>query len=50
MLRRAECAKNMEQRSNYAAAKDVRVKLRKEECVEDMEQRSNDAATRDVQT
>ena len=41
MLRRAECAKNMEQRSNDAAAKDVLIKFKTEECASNMEQRSN---------
>ena len=39
----------MEQRSNYAAIKDVQIKLSKEEYALDMGQRSNDAAVKDVQ-
>ena len=39
----------MGQRSNYAAVKDVQIKLRKEECALGMEQRSNDAAVKDAQ-
>ena len=36
-------------RSNYAAAKDARIKLSEEECVLGMGRRSNDAAKKDVQ-
>jgi len=41
-----ECVIGMGQRSNYAAVKDVQIKLRKEECASSMEQRSNDAAVK----
>ena len=40
----------MEQRSNYAAKKDAKIRLRKEECVLSMGQRWNDAAKKDVRT
>ena len=39
----------MEQRSNFAAAKDAQIMLRKEEFVSSMEQRRNDAAVRGAQ-
>ena len=38
----------MERRSNYAAVKDVQIKLTKEECVLGMVQRSKDAAAKDA--
>ncbi len=40
----------MEQRSNYAALKDVLIKLLKEEYASSMEQRGNYAALKDVRT
>jgi hypothetical protein len=49
-FRKEDCAKGMEQRSNYAAVKDVRTKLRKEECASSMEQRSSNAAVKDART
>jgi hypothetical protein len=36
MLRKEECASDMGQRSNYAAAKDAQIKLKEEECAGDM--------------
>jgi hypothetical protein len=48
LLKREECALNMEQRPNDAAVKDVQIKSSKEECALDMGQRSNDAALKDV--
>ena len=39
----------MEQRSNYAAVRDARIKFEVKECVSGMEQKSNCAAVRDAQ-
>ena len=48
LLRKEDCALSMEQRSNYAAAKDAPIKQSKEECASNMEQRPSDAALKDA--
>ena len=45
-----ECALGTEQRSKYAAVKDVQIMLRMEECAKGTVQRRNYAAVKDVQT